>query len=192
MNKKIRPIVPISERVPAKVASSTGLKLYLPTGEQYFGVYYTVDGQYLTTPNRTTNTVVLSTIPIQFTQDETYLRIKGKLTDKFTPPKPYVPIITEEDISRGYIQRYFVMKRNEVGVFVEVSFDDYNKYSVSNQKAIDANIWQRFELRWLVSGDIENVRTTNRKTLTVYEREDNLTELSKFLFKLDEFYLGKR
>jgi len=192
MNKKIRPIVPLSERIPAKVASSTGLKLYLPTGEQYFGVYYTVDEQYLTTPNRTPNTVVLSTMPIRFTQDATYTRIKGQLTDKFIPPKPHIPVITEEDLSRGYIQRYFVMKRNEMGVFIEVSFDDYNKYSNSNQRGIDANIWQRFELRWLVNGDIETVKMTNRKTLAVYEREDNLTGLSKFLFKLDEFYLGKR
>jgi hypothetical protein len=192
MNKKIRPIVPLSERVPPKVANTTGLKLYLPTGEQYFGTYYFVDGLYLTTPSRNSNTVVLSTMPIQFTPDATYTRIKGNLTNKFIAPKPYVPVISDEDLTRGYIQRYFVMKRNEMGVFIEVSFDDYNKYSAANQKAIDANIWQRFDLRWVINGNPEVVKELNRKTLVIYEREDNLTGLSKFLFKLDEFYLGKR
>lgn len=189
---RIRPIIPISEQNPPSIAANTGITLYLPNGIRYQGVYYTVNGQYITTPTLTTSTVVLTTTP-QFVRDTTiYDTIKGDQTSLFVQPISFVPTVTENDIAIGYIQRYFVMKRNEPGRFIEVSETQYAKYSTNNQKAIDANLWKRFELRWLVSGDLETVKALNYKTVITYEREDNLPGLSKFLFKLDEFYLGKR
>jgi hypothetical protein len=81
------------------------------------------------------------------------------------------------------------MKRNEPGLFIEITEKQYNKYSTRNRIAIDANLWKRFQLNWVISGNREDVKTTNQKTINVFEREDNLPGLSKFLYQLDEFYL---
>jgi hypothetical protein len=189
---RIRTITPISDQVAPKVAANTGLALYLPDGTRYQGVYYNVEGQYTTTPTLTPNTVVLSIRPPFKRDTAVYDSIKGDLTSLYVPPTEYIPNITTTDITIGYIQRYFLMKRNEPGKFVEISEIQYNKYSLSNQQAIDANVWKRFALRWSIAGPLNEVIAANRKTVAVYESEDNLPGLSKFLFKLDEFYLGKR
>jgi hypothetical protein len=124
---------------------------------------------------------------------ETYDSLKGgNRRNLYVSPKSFIPTITPDDINTGYIQRYFVTKRNEPNVFEELSKQQYDKYSIVNQLAINANQWKRFELRWAIAGEVETVKQRNRKTIVVYEREDNLPGLSKFLFKLDEFYLGKR
>jgi len=190
---KIRPIVPLSQQQPGQVAAKTGIELYTPDNLRYFGVYYTVSGQFITTPSYTQSTVILRTKPVLKTGNDIYDSVKkGNLTNKFVDPIFFVPTITEEDLTIGYIQRYFVTKRNEPGVYIEISELQYSKYGTSNQEVIDANIWKRFDLRWLINGEKSYVTETNRKTIIIYEQEDGLYGLSKFLFKLDEFYLGKR
>jgi hypothetical protein len=190
---KIRPIVPLSQQQPGQVAAKTGIELYTPNNIRYYGVYYTVSGQYITTPSYTDTTVVLRTRPVTTTGNDVYDRVKnGNVTNKFVQPIHFIPTITDEDLTTGYIQRYFVTKRNEPNVFIEISNTQYSKYDIANQEVIDANIWKRFNLRWLINGEKTYVMETNRKTIVIYEREDGLYGLSKFLFKLDEFYLGKR
>ena len=187
---KIRRIVPLSERSNAYIAAKTGLQLYLPDGTQYKGVYYIVDNQYLTTPSLQAKTIILSTTVAKKTDTSLYDSLKkGNVANLFVAPIHYRPIPTDEQRNIGYITRYFVMKRNEPGTFVEISETQYNKYSNVNKVAIDANLWKRFELKWLISGNRDNVITTNRKTITVNERIENLPGLSKFLYQLDEFYL---
>jgi hypothetical protein len=190
---RIRTITPLSDQVPASIAANTGIALYLPDGVRYQGVYYFVNDQYLTTPTLTSTTVVLSPTKPASLNTETYDSLKGgNRRNLYVSPKRFIPTITPDDINTGYIQRYFVTKRNEPNVFEELSKQQYDKYSIVNQLAINANQWKRFELRWAIAGEVETVKQRNRKTIVVYEREDNLPGLSKFLFKLDEFYLGKR
>lgn len=190
---RIRTIIPLSDQVPASIAANTGIELYLPNGIRYQGVYYAINGQYLTTPTLTASTVILSTTKPASLNTETYDKLKGgNQRNLYVSPKSFTPTITPENINVGYIQRYFVAKRNEPGIFEELSKQQYDKYSIVNQQAINANIWKRFELRWIIAGDVETVKQSNRQTIIVYEREDNLPGLSKFLFRLDEFYLGKR
>lgn len=187
---KIRRIIPLSERSNAYIAANTGLQLYLPDGTPYKGVYYIVDNQYLSTPSLQANTIILSTSIPKQTDTSLYDSLKkGNVANLFIAPIHYRPIPTDEERSIGYITRYFVMKRNEPGLFVEISEKQYNKYSNVNTVAIDANLWKRFQFKWVITGSRDYVTTTNQKTITVYEREDNLPGLSKFLYQLDEFYL---
>ena len=187
---KIRRIIPLSEKSNAYIAANTGVQLYLPDGTPYKGVYYIVDNQYLTTPSLQANTIILSTTVVKKTDTSLYDSLKkGNLTDMFVAPIYYRPVPTDEQRNIGYITRYFVMKRNEPGLFIEITEKQYNKYSTRNRIAIDANLWKRFQIRWVISGNREDVKTTNSKTIGVYEREDNLPGLSKFLYQLDEFYL---
>jgi hypothetical protein len=192
MSKRIRPIVPLSEQIPGQVAATTGIRLFLPNGTQYLGVYYVINGKYINTPSLQANTVELLTRPRQSTGNDVYDALKENLVDKFISPKHFIPIVAPEDIAFGSISRYFVTKRNEPGIFIEISKTQYDAYSTSNSANINANIWKRFTLNWAIAGEREQVIASNRKTVTVYERDDKLTGLSKFLFKFDEFYLGKR
>lgn len=192
MSKRIRSIVPLSEQRPGQVAATTGIQLYLPDGTPYLGVYYTVNDRYITTPSLQVNTIELLTKPKQISGNVEYDALREQLVDKFIAPKHYIPIVTAEDVAIGNITRYFVMKRNEPGVFVEISNSQYDAYSTSNSVSINANLWKRFELIWQIAGSREHVINSNRKTVIVYEREDRLTGLSNFLFKFDEFYLGIR
>ena len=190
---RIRTIIPKSEQTAPRIAANTGITLFLPDGTRYQGVYYKIDDDtFITTPTPTADTVVLTTTQTFKRAETIYDRIKGDTTSLYIAPSHYVPVITDEDVLIGYIERYFVMKRNEPGLFVEISNEQYNKYSFDNQQAINANLWNRFSMRWTIAGPLEEVITLNRKTVAVYENEDNLPGLSKFLFKLDEFYLGKR
>lgn len=69
-----------------------------------------------------------------------------------------VPSPTETDYKIGYIQRYFIQKRNDEGSYV---------YEVTKQyfSQIDNPFFKGVTLKWKISGSREEVREMNRKSV---------------------------
>jgi len=75
------------------------------------------------------------------------------------------PSVTERDVRLGFINRYFVQKRNELTVFVEISEDSYNSYG--DNTGIDPILWKRGTMKWRIKGTPEQIAITNRDTLVL-------------------------
>ena len=80
-------------------------------------------------------------------------------------PEYHIVMISELDIVLGYVNRYFVQKRNELTVFVEISEDSYNKYG--GKGGIDPTLWKRGTMKWRIKGTPEQIAITNRDTLVL-------------------------
>lgn len=62
-------------------------------------------------------------------------------------PTTYTPILNADDYKIGYIDRYFVGKRNQ-SEMMETSERDYNLTS--------SNIYKKIKIKWKVSGPLYN------------------------------------
>lgn len=112
----------------------------------------------------------------------------------------YVPTIETEDITRGYVNRYFVRQVNypSDGEILEVSRNQYNKVK-------DLPLYRAIELRWKIAGPIENIpvgavdnpnsvhylgiRDSNKKSLEIAERK--LPGISKRLPNLLQYRVSE-
>jgi hypothetical protein len=80
---------------------------------------------------------------------------------------------TEDDYKIGYIQRYFIQKRNDEGSYI---------YEVTKQyfgNILDNPFFKGVTLKWKISGNREEVREMNRKSVS-YSSKDMKT-LSLYL-----------
>jgi len=86
--------------------------------------------------------------------------------NKYVAPAQYtITVPAKRDIELGYVNRYFVQKRNELSVFVEISEDSYNKYG--GKGGIDPILWKRGTMKWRIKGTPEQIAITNRDTLVL-------------------------
>lgn len=67
-------------------------------------------------------------------------------------PKSYVPQITNDDIKRGYIYRFFVQKNNQLGI-IEV-----NELNYIN---IPKFLYSKISLKWVIIGNKYDVVKNN-------------------------------
>tara|TARA_A100001515_G_C4556960_1_gene205318 strand:- start:331 stop:936 length:606 start_codon:yes stop_codon:yes gene_type:complete len=121
---------------------------------------------------------------------EIYREITKVKVDKFIAPSYFFPKVREKDFATGYIDRYFVQQTNDRnrGTIVEIEKDSYGKVAKNNKKAINGNIYVKFQLRWKITGTEEEIEEINRTTLVRLNRQypgireylGDLTELSKF------------
>ena len=63
-------------------------------------------------------------------------------------PTTHVPVIDERVYESGYVDRYFVSKRNQLNI-IETSVRDYN--------ATDASVYVKLHVLWKISGPKYNV-----------------------------------
>jgi hypothetical protein len=79
--------------------------------------------------------------------------------------KTDVPLPTENDYKIGYIQRYFIQKRNDEGSYI---------YEVTKQyfsDILDNPFFKGVVLKWKISGIAEEVRQMNQKSIS-YSSKD--------------------
>lgn len=95
------------------------------------------------------------------TKDSAYFKLKQQLKTKFDTPVPYKLVIVPADYKLGYIERYFLKKRNEQK-FIEI---DESQYKAWGKGTIDSNVYDALNFRWFISGNIEDNKTGNT---TVY------------------------
>jgi hypothetical protein len=106
---------------------------------------------------------------------------------------PYDPIITQNDVRRGYIKRYFVRNRNYLENLTEISEVTYNDLK-NNLLYITA------EVKWKIVGKLDTYITPagatvygvldlNKKAIT---RADLTIEgLASYIIDYKEFWLGE-
>ena len=119
-----------------------------------------------------------------------YRNITTVKVDKFIAPRYYYPKKRTTDIANGYIDRYFVQKKNDASsaTITEIDKKQFSKVAQKNKQAINGKLFNKFQLRWKLIGTEEEIKEVNLITLTRLNRKydgirqylGDLTELSKF------------
>lgn len=175
---------------------SSGELVLQSTGQPYFGPYFkTFEGNSYTgkEPNDgpndklipfqeslngvTTNDLNfdnLSSTPadLRFTpKNATYSIITSQPPLVNTPfPISFTPQPTEEDYQTGEITRVFAKKRNE-NIY----------YEVENNRLSSNPMYFIFKMQWVISGQENQVKTTNQKMVELFMRQFPIPAFNKFL-----------
>ena len=102
--------------------------------------------------------------------------------NQYVAPISYYPILTQDDYKKGHISRYFIKKRNDrSNKIMEINKESYNLVTTSGP--IDGNLWERYSLRWKISGPLNDIKDgrgitiesgisdTNKRILRKAEKE---------------------
>lgn len=107
-------------------------------------------------------------IGIDVAKNFEYDGIKNLTINKSAVPNPSQINPTSDDIKRGWMERYFAKKVND-DIILELSKDDYGKVGTPN--GLDSVLWEKFTLRWKITGDISDIITTNQKTIQIKSQD---------------------
>jgi hypothetical protein len=109
-----------------------------------------------------------------------YDKLKSGFTERDVKyATDYYPQITDEDIQNGFIIRHFAQPWNdENSRIVEIDEDQFN--------SIDEGYYQKVELKWLISGNIDGVIMSNSRQIN--EVKDKMINITKKIPNAIEFY----
>tara|TARA_Y100000310_G_C20463256_1_gene706363 strand:- start:327 stop:911 length:585 start_codon:yes stop_codon:yes gene_type:complete len=138
-------------------------------GTEYIGPYHTyTDGNVYTGSIFNNESVKLIPYKPQSDSDKKYKEIVNIKVDKYIAPKYYIPQPTNEDFDKGWIDRYFVFKRNEpITSIIEVDKKQYDGISYSNKKKIDNWLYDKHSVRWKITGTAEEIKKVNRDKIFI-------------------------
>ena len=122
---------------------------------------------------------------------EQYTNIGGIDMSNDVYPNYYKPVPTSKDYSKGYINRYFVQKINDLTI-TEVNKNKYND--------IYTNYFNKLVIQWIISGpknnvyknkilDRKGVQEQNIEILNI--SENKMTDIKNYLNNPLEFWGGK-
>ena len=122
---------------------------------------------------------------------EQYKNIGGVELSNQSFPTYFIPSVTKNDYSKGYIYRYLVQKINDLTI-TEVNKDKYNE--------IYRQYYNKIVIQWIVSGPKNNqyknkilerkgVQEQNNQTLV--ENEKKMKGIKSYLNNPLEFWGGK-
>ena len=120
-----------------------------------------------------------------------YINIGGTDMSNDVYPNYYKPVPTSKDYSKGYINRYFVQKINDLKI-TETNKNNYND--------IYNNYFSKLVIQWIISGpknnvyknkilDRKGVQEQNIQTLVEYEK--SMKGIKNYLNNPLEFWGGK-
>jgi hypothetical protein len=102
-------------------------------------------------------------------------------------PKLTYPILKDSDYTLGEFQRYFLSKTNEPK-FIEVDKTQYTQY-LNQDPNVAYQLYQPFNLPWVISGDRNEVYNVNKKTVERIQFQLKLRGFkSYFKERYDQFY----
>ena len=122
---------------------------------------------------------------------EQYTNIGGIDMSNDVYPSYYKPFPTLKDYEKGYINRYFVQKINDLTI-TEVDKDRYNK--------IYTNYFNKLVIQWIIFGpknSLYNNKILDRKGVqeqniqTLVENEKSMKGIKNYLNNPLEFWFGK-
>jgi hypothetical protein len=111
-----------------------------------------------------------------------YDNIKTLNVKKSIIPNPNQIQPTDKDIKRGWMERYFAKKVND-DIILELTKDDYSKVGTPN--GLDSILWEKFSLRWRITGPIDEILQTNQQTIQIKSQDYPL--LSTLITDFTEF-----
>lgn len=200
-----------TEYLPAKVKRR---KLFYPKGEQKLGLL-TKGKEWMLAENRkeykgpyhrfTDGVVMTGGAPSKRSKylipykdlsnsnavaEDVYRRLTTVKVDRFIAPRYYYPRTRPIDFTNGYVERYFVQKKNQKdsSTITEIDKKQFSKVAQKNKEAINGKSYAKFVLRWKIVGTKEEIEEVNKTTLSRFNKKYNgirqylgdLTELSKF------------
>ena len=113
---------------------------------------------------------------------QTYRQVAGNsLTQnqKSKLPQPYFYTPSDQDYQVGEIIRYFTKKTNELK-YTEVDQQTYQNF-FNQQTGYAWEFYTAFQLPWQISGERQEVETTNRNITQLTQRRLEIQGLSEYL-----------
>jgi hypothetical protein len=122
---------------------------------------------------------------------ELYKKLREDLPIPLRPPKAFYPKLSEEDYNKGYIERYFLQKRDTKGSPIfEVKRTTYVSYHATP-------FYTGVRLKWRIIGNlvdkyddnnafIPSVQTSNGKAIA--EAEKVIDDINLYLVNLKQFH----
>jgi len=94
---------------------------------------------------------------LDVTKNFSYDEIKKVDFKKSKIPNDTIAVPTDKDIKRGYMLRYFAHKIND-RVIIELDKKGYS--DVGKDGGLDKYLWEKFKIRWKISGPTNDVINT--------------------------------
>jgi len=122
---------------------------------------------------------------------EQYKNIGGVELSNQSFPTYFIPSVTKNDYSKGYIYRYLVQKINDLTI-TEVNKDKYNE--------IYSQYYNKIVIQWIVSGPknnqyknkiLERKGVQEQNIQTLIENEKKMKGIKSYLNNPLEFWGGK-
>ncbi len=122
---------------------------------------------------------------------EQYKNIGGVELSNQSYPTYFIPSVTKNDYSKGYIYRYLVQKINDLTI-TEVNKDKYNE--------IYSQYYNKIVIQWIVSGPknnqyknkiLERKGVQEQNIQTLIENEKKMKGIKSYLNNPLEFWGGK-
>ena len=171
-----------------------GLELMYPDGTNYRGLYHKYTTGEIYTRANWHPTLSKKLIPYEQIDDSMtfYKQEKKNIKTKYKSIESYNPVITLEDINKGFIQRYFVQNVTDLNI-TEVSPELFLQYQ---QNLLDNNLYKALELTWIISGILQSETTNGVIVNGVYDKNKKTVEINNIempglnskLANLTEFY----
>ena len=89
---------------------------------------------------------------------------------------------TDKDIKRGWMERYFAKKVND-DIILELTKEDFD--NVGTENGLDSILWEKFTLRWRITGPIDEILQTNQQTIQI--KSQNYPLLASIVTDFTEF-----
>lgn len=123
------------------------------TAKEYTGRYYILsNGKVFSGTPNDKNSKQLEKISVQSDYSKANNSIQPST---FVLPNPFYPSPKEEDYKRGYLQRYFLKRRNaDYTTIREISQDDYTNFTLNTD--LGASLYVGVILNWKITGPINN------------------------------------
>ena len=173
---------------------TNGNELFLQfNGSSYTGYYYkTSKGEYFTgrTPQDSPNNKLISNLISDISQNNSpNLQYINTLPDSIDYPlfkdenilipyySPTIP--TQQDYQIGEFRRLFCKKINEIS-YLEINKEVYDKL-IQNDSTIAFQYYQAFNIPWQLTGNKEQVYTTNKNIVELTMKQQKLSQFDKYL-----------
>ena len=100
------------------------------------------------------------------------------------PPPPLPPtyslnLPTQQDYQIGEFRRLFCKKINEL-IYLEINIDTYNKL-ITQDSSIQFQYYQVFNIPWQLTGNKEQVYTTNKNIVELTMKQQKLSQFDKYI-----------
>ena len=171
-----------------------GLELMYLDGTNYRGLYHKYTTGEIYTRANWHPTLSKKLIPYEQIDDSMtfYKQEKKNIKTKYKSIESYNPVITLEDINKGFIRRYFVQNVTDLNI-TEVSPELFLQYQ---QNLLDNNLYKALELPWIISGILQSETTNGVIVNGVYDKNKKTVEINNIempglnskLANLTEFY----
>lgn len=121
-------------------------------------------------------------IGIDVAKNFEYDGIKNLTIKKSITPNPTQIQPTDKDTKRGWMERYFAKKVND-DIILELTKDDFDNIGTPN--GLDSILWEKFKLRWRITGPIDEILETNQQTIQI--KSQDYPQLSNIVTDFTEF-----